>query len=168
MSTIARPERQDIPLFFWSRIDASADASACWPWLKYRNKSGYGFLTFHNQAWLAHRLVYAFIHGSIPDGLCVCHTCDNRACCNPFHLWLGSIADNNRDMNAKGRGSMQIYHLTRGSLNGQAKLKEQDVISIRQRYVPRQTTLLSLALEYGVTESLIHCIIKRKAWAHVP
>jgi len=67
--------------------------------------SGYGQIKRRQKAWLAHRLSWALATGSdIPDGLCVMHSCDVRACVNPAHLSVGTHADNTRDMMNKGRG----------------------------------------------------------------
>lgn len=77
----------------------------CWEWDGYQMPNGYG-LIFHSGApRLVHRAAYEVWVGPIPDGLCILHRCDNRACFNPKHLWLGTVADNQQDMAAKGRGA---------------------------------------------------------------
>jgi hypothetical protein len=65
--------------------------------------SGYGALKLKGKKVNTHRLAYELVKGEIPDGMCVCHSCDNRKCIEISHLWLGSKADNNRDMGQKGR-----------------------------------------------------------------
>ncbi len=90
---------------FWARVGVGGERE-CWPWLRTKHSNGYGvigrkkprIMTFY-----AHRLAYEFVHGIIPDGLVVRHSCDNPPCCNPAHLSLGTKSDNARDAVARGR-----------------------------------------------------------------
>jgi len=75
----------------------------CWEWQGYRHPKGYGTMSYRCKEWRVHRLAYHLFRGLIPDGLVICHTCDNRPCCNPLHLFLGTYDINNKDMAAKGR-----------------------------------------------------------------
>ena len=95
-----------------------ADPQACWLWHGADNGDGYGasYRTEdgRRRTWLTHRLSYTIFKGPIPEGLCVLHDCpggDNRRCCNPNHLWLGTRSDNNKDSMEKGTargGSNQL------------------------------------------------------------
>lgn len=87
---------------FWAHCQKRSD-SDCWEWNGARSKGGYGNLGFRGATYAAHRVAYEIHFGSIPDGLCVLHRCDNRCCANPYHLFLGTQQDNVDDMMAKGR-----------------------------------------------------------------
>ena len=74
--------------------------------LEYQGKlywRGYGMMSYRCKNWRVHRLAYHLFRGPIPDGMVICHTCDNPKCCNPLHLFIGTIDTNNKDMAAKGR-----------------------------------------------------------------
>lgn len=84
---------------FWSKVDRSGGPDACWQWLGFRDRIGYG----HFSHKLAHRIAWIARFGGIPEGQQVLHHCDNPPCCNSRHLFLGTQADNMRDCVAKGR-----------------------------------------------------------------
>jgi len=87
---------------FWSHI--SKTETGCWEWTLSRLPYGYGRVAFlGNKNQYAHRVAWILTHGDIPDGLCVCHKCDNPPCINPDHLFIGTYADNAHDRDAKGR-----------------------------------------------------------------
>lgn len=114
---------------FWERIDQSGGPDACWEWQGIRSQ-GYGVCwrtTDHGLFQKSHRFAWYLTHGPIPEGLFVCHACDNPPCCNPAHLFLGTIQDNNRDKMIKGRQPRVT-----GEANPSSRLSDDDVSEIRR------------------------------------
>lgn len=133
----------------------------CWIWTGKAHKRRYGYLGYQGRFVLAHRLSWELTNGPIPEGMDVCHTCDNPPCCNPAHLWIGTRADNNADKIAKGREVV-----LRGEMHGMAKLTWDQVSEIRSRYGAGEKGQVALAREYGVSKNLIHLIVTWKIWKH--
>jgi hypothetical protein len=98
---------QSIPVRerFWQHVDMSGGLFACWPWTGATFHWGHGAVKVNGRPWGAHRIAWELTRGPIPDGLLICHHCDNPPCCNPAHLFVGTHThlDNVRDMDAKGR-----------------------------------------------------------------
>lgn len=136
----------------------------CWNWQGCIGSHGYGMVTLGGQNYTTHRLVWMFTHGPIPDGMCVCHSCDNRHCVNPAHLFLGTRAENNADAQSKGRASNPPIRF--GELHHSAKLSRQDVKRIRELYAkdPSRGSQSRLARVFGVTLQNIVRIVNRETW----
>jgi len=135
--------------------------AGCWIWMGSSQVRGYGEIISNNRKHLAHRASYEAFVGKIPEGMYVCHACDNVACVNPNHLFLGTQKQNLQDMAAKGRS-------TRGSKNPQSKLTEMDVYLIKRFFFTKEdVTDLDIAKTYNVSRSLIQLIRKGKRWNHV-
>jgi hypothetical protein len=138
---------------FWAKVDKTGE---CWVWTKGRQTKGYGQFVNQYHWHLAHRFAWEVTHGPIPEGLQVCHRCDNPPCCNPAHLFLGTIADNMADKIRKGRQP--------------SKITADQVLIIRARYAnaPKKRGVgTQLAREFGVTHAQISNIIHRKRWQNI-
>lgn len=163
---------------FWTRIDRY-DPSGCWPWRGYRNDAGYGVVyidSVRNRSGIrAHRLAWELLYGPIPDGLKVCHHCDNPPCCRPDHLFVDTQAANMADAASKGRtlkgdrnpARLHPERMRRGEQQPQARLTDEQVRAIRQQYATEHPRQHVLAKQYGVTPSTISMIVTGVTWRHL-
>lgn len=140
------------------KVDIGDD---CWNWQASTTHNGYGNIHADGVTKRAHRVGYELFVGSIPPGMVLLHRCDNRLCVNPSHLELGTVAENQKDMAAKGRGS---GGRARGERNGLAKLTAEDVRIIRAE-LRRGALQRELAERYGVDQTNISAIKLGKTWA---
>ena len=99
----------ELDTHFWSKVKQLGPYD-CWPWLEVKNDKGYGYFRVGKRKVLAHR--YAYVHRYkeyiTPDDL-ICHHCDNPSCCNPNHLFKGTVKDNNDDKINKGRHAYKTH-----------------------------------------------------------
>ncbi|MCI0408485.1 MAG: HNH endonuclease [Acidobacteria bacterium] len=142
----------------------------CEEWIGTRNSEGYGMLRTNEAKKLgealAHRIVFMFSVGPIPEGLLVLHSCDNPPCVNPGHLFLGTDADNVSDMRAKGRHFPPPHR--KGIEHHSAVLSVEDVIGIRSIKFWSRGGKREMARGLEVHESTIQDILKRRTWRHIP
>lgn len=143
---------------FWSKADRSND---CWVWTSGKSSNGYGLVKRDSRTQYAHRVAYELTYGPIPagsghHGTVVAHRCDNRACCNPQHLFLATQKENIADRDAKGRQGKAERH-------GRAKLTKADVLAIRSAIGTQQ----AIAAAHGVTQQQVSRIRRREKWKHL-
>jgi len=95
----------------YKRLKArTIEKDGCWEWTLHRNHSGYGLTHIGGKTRYAHRLMWEEVNGKIPEGMYVCHKCDNPSCINPDHLFLGTQLENMQDMVRKGRSARGDKH----------------------------------------------------------
>jgi hypothetical protein len=155
---------------FWSKVDRSGGPDACWPWTAGMFSTGYGAFKVDGRTLKASRMAYELSHG--PLGLLqALHHCDNPPCCNPRHLYAGTVQDNVRDRDARGRrptGDQVPYeNRARGSRHPDAALNETQVAQIRSE-LQRGCSYANLADRYGVSKGAIAFIARNRTWKHVP
>lgn len=120
--------------------------------------NGYGTVRSNGRYHRAHRRAWELVCGKIPEGMFVLHKCDNRKCCNPFHLSLGTARDNTQDMMEKGRGVFRT-----GAGNGRTVLTADQARAIRED----DRTYQAIASDYGVTTGAVGAIKRGNSWRHV-
>ena len=147
----------------------NGEPDECWPFSGTKDRNGYGRFGIPGRGRnaskvYAHRVAWELAFGEIPNGLIVMHTCDNPPCCNPAHLRLGTLADNNRDRSAKGRGRENRQW---GSQNPAAKLSEDDVLMIRT--LARDGVVQArIAERFGIKQAQVSKIVRGLSWADGP
>lgn len=149
---------------FKAKISRSSDPKACWEWTGARTRLGYGWVNFDGRSRLAHRVAYTIFVDSVADELKVCHRCDNRACVNPEHLFIGTQAENMKDAKLKHRLRITRGSFRPGELHTKSKLTERDVATIRDRYASGLAFQHQLAAQFNVTQSAVSMVIRRKNW----
>lgn len=175
-NAIKKPGPLDTPCSYW---DGPLD------------RHGYGCARYRGKIERTHRIAYMLANGPIPDGVLVMHRCDNRPCCNPLHLMLGTHLDNARDRESKGRGNKatgknngSVTHperrprgmthnsctkpesVPRGERVGTASLDETSVREIRL-LLAAGSTHRSVAKRFGINHATVGRIFRRESWAHV-
>ncbi len=147
-----------LPIVRFEKLITKGKKNECWE--RNLRDEGYGNFWDGTRQMGFHQAAYVFWRGPIPKGLCVLHTCDNPRCVNPFHLFLGTIADNARDMKEKGRGKGSNLP---GDKNGRAVLTWDDVENIRlKKSLGFSTSRLSHL--FKVTTTQIKRIVNNQQW----
>lgn len=150
---------------FWSKVSKGEDHE-CWPWVGRVGSSGYGNFRTGPRKGLssgAHRVSWELTYGPIPRGLQVCHKCDNKICCNPKHLFLGTSQENHDDKVMKDRQARGEAVVHRGEHHPRAKLTDELVRKIRED--PR--TVTEISKDYPFDRSCISKVKNRRSWTHL-
>jgi len=133
----------------------------CWDWRGEITRHGYGAMTINGVHTNAHRVSWIIHKGKIPEGLIVCHACDNRSCCNPDHLFLGTHKDNMQDMQKKGRKVT-----LKGGESNLSKLTETEVkLIVKDLAEGVQNKVISE--RFGVSPNAISSIRRGVSWSHI-
>ncbi len=159
---------------------------SCWDFNGTIKNDGYPRIKVGKRPVSAHRASYYLHKGLIPEGMLVCHKCDNPKCINPLHLFLGTVRDNTIDALNKGRletgakgfkefrkrvtaGEATLsYTGNPGEKNPQSKLTEADVVHIRTLHSAGIETYGTLAERFAVTRTCIAFVCQRRSWNHIP
>lgn len=158
---------------FWKNVGV-AGSDECWPWLLGTTKDGYGLVTWGGITRLAHRVAMECWTGRLlTKGIPTLHSCDNRPCCNPFHIRVGTNLENSRDMVERGRAATGLRNglytmphrrpRNHGETNGMSRLKWPEVDEIRAE-LARGDMHKEIADRHGVSRSLISMIHHEKVW----
>lgn len=138
---------------FWEKVDKSGD---CWWWTAATDTGGYGRFNDGDRLLGAHRYSYKLHHGEIPDGLYVLHTCDNKPCVNPKHLWLGTARDNSLDMVKKGRGPTATRKLT-----------EDEARKVKDLYLNSNMQRQEIAEKFNISGPQVRFIGIGECWSYL-
>lgn len=157
---------------FLSMIVKPDGDDGCWIWNASYGSTGYGQMYLNGKLMGAHRAAYILFNDEIPEmpgfhGGCVCHACDNRACVNPAHLFVGTIADNNIDRATKGRsgGWAKDRSAQRGPNHPRAKLNQDQVDEIRNILNSGLFNQKEVARAYDVSPCTVSSIYRGVTYA---
>lgn len=159
LGSVALPDRASFEDRFWAQVERTGE---CWEWRGKLGRGGYGQTWRDGRAPLVHRVSWELHYGPIPEGLFVCHRCDNPPCVRPDHLFLGTAKENTQDMMAKGR--FRLSRKRRGEEHPRAKLTAEQAGLIRARV---GTSRRKLAEEFGVSPGTIRAIHEGRTWKDV-
>lgn len=148
---------------FWAKVYRGPETD-CWIWFGCRLATGYGKMAVNGIEVGAHRLSWEIHFGEIPQGMHICHECDNPSCVNPDHIFPGTRGDNMADMARKKRNRHSNGELKRFRKNG---LCAGRVHGIRRLYAATKLTTHEIAKEFGIWPTAVNAIINGRSWGHL-
>ena len=135
--------------------------TGCIEWVASVKWNGYGQVRFRGTTYSAHRASYLLFKGEIPEGLHVCHRCDNRICVNPEHLFLGTRSDNMKDCSRKGR--LKPGHLFKGGENNfNSKLSNSARIEVASLFNSGSASARKIAKMFSINVTTVYMVLKRR------
>lgn len=140
---------------FWDKVEKTP---TCWIWRGSTYPNGYGCINFNGRNRSVHRYAYELKNGQTPIGFLICHSCDNKLCVNPDHLFLGTYKDNWQD--AVNKGIIKPVTAVR-------KLTPEQAIEIRGKYQTGTYQVAQLSREYGIGPTSIRRIIDRETYREI-
>ncbi len=158
-------EMNDMKSRFMQKV-AIDTKTGCWIWTACVRKSGYGAFGIGKYVEYAHRASWKMFNGCIPDGMYVCHTCDERRCVNPEHLWIGTAKMNMQDASNKGRIKIPKASYESNGSHQPAKLSDDQVKEIRRPCNSKSDS--ELAIELGVCRHAIWAARTKRTFRAIP
>lgn len=154
----------EITARFWAKVSRPTAREACWPWMSTRDKDGYGVFTAslggkERKGFRAHRFAYLATYGAFLPGFHVCHSCDIHWCVNPQHLFLGTNADNMRDMYDKDRHPAKTDGLRWSRHFMNRRFTDAQIEEVRRAYASGEGSTRVLGKRFGMSGRYVHQIV---------
>lgn len=162
---------------FWGKVSLTANQDLCWKWEAGKDQDGYGKFKIFGSNYRSHRISYYLFNNVDPKELKVCHKCDNPVCVNPFHLFLGTNAENIKDRDIKGRQNcgkgknhwtaVSPEKIRRGVDNPACKYTEEDILKMVEMKKSGEYTNREIAEAFGCPKTYIRQIMVGERWSHL-